>query len=164
MIRKVFKKKSAPGRFDAFLQKYRLPPELFGTNRRAVTRALLVGLFIAFIPMPGQMVAVVLLTPFVRFNVLIALGTVWLTNPATMPFIYFAEYEIGRVVLMQPPLPEMQVSLTWFRENFERVVLPLYTGALFLSTGISVSVFIAADRLWVRSVRREQAARGDRHA
>jgi uncharacterized protein (DUF2062 family) len=159
MIRKVFKKKPASGRFDAFLQKYNLPPELFAANRRAVTRALLVGLFIALLPIPGQMVAVVLLAPFVRFNVLIALGAVWLTNPATMPFIYWAEYEVGRVVLMQEALPQMQVSLEWFRENFSRIVLPLYVGSLILSTGVSLLAYSVANRLWVRSVKKEQAGR-----
>jgi uncharacterized protein (DUF2062 family) len=159
MIRKVFKKKPAAGRFDAFLQKYNLPPELFATNRRAVTRALLVGLFLALLPIPGQMVAVVLLTPFFRFNVLLALGMVWLTNPVTMPFIYYSEYEIGRMVLMQAPLPEMQISVEWFRENFTRIVLPLYMGSLFLSTGVSLLAYAVTNRLWVRSVKKAQAGR-----
>jgi uncharacterized protein (DUF2062 family) len=159
MIRKVFKKKPAAGKFDAFLQKHDIPPELFATNRRAVTRALLVGLFIALIPLPGQMVAVVLLAPFVRYNVLIALVMVWLTNPATMPFIYWAEYEIGSLVLMQEPLTEMQVSPAWFRENFTRIVLPLYMGSLFLASAVSTLVYVVANRLWVRSVKKEQAGR-----
>jgi uncharacterized protein len=156
MIRKLFKKPSDSGRFDAFLRQYHLPPELFAVNRRVVTKALLVGLFIAFIPMPAQMVAVVLLAPFIRFNVLIALVMVWLTNPFTMPFIYFAEYELGRMMLMQEPLPDMQISLEWFRENFTRIVFPLYTGALFLSTLISTLTYSIVNRLWIRSVQKEQ--------
>lgn len=159
MIRKVFKKRPASGRFDTFLQKYDLPPELFATNRRAVTRALLVGLFIALLPLPGQMVAVVLLAPFIRYNVLIALGMVWLSNPVTMPLIYWAEYELGSFVLMQEPLPQIRISPEWLREHFGRIALPLGAGSLLLAAGVSLLAAFTADRLWVRSVRREQAGR-----
>lgn len=158
MIRKVFKKKG-PSRFDSFLQKYNLPPELFGINRRAVTRALLVGLFIAFIPMPAQMVAVVVLAPMMRYNVFISLLMVWLTNPITMPFIYYIEYELGSLVLMQDTLPDLQISLTWFTDNIMRILLPLYVGALLVSTVVSVVVYVIANRLWVYSVKKEQQNR-----
>lgn len=159
MIRKVFKNNRSPGRFDAFLQRYNLPRELFSTNRRTVTKALLVGLFIALIPMPGQMAAVVFLAPLFRYNVVLSLVMVWLTNPVTMPFIYYAEYEIGVRMLMLDGANGSELSLEWFTRNFEHIVLPLYAGAIVLASVVSVAAYFTVNWFWVRSVKKEQERR-----
>ena len=74
MIRKVFKKKPAGGnKIDAFLEKYNLPKAYLAVNRRMITSGVAIGLFWGFIPMPMQMLAVMATTPFIRFNVPIAI-------------------------------------------------------------------------------------------
>jgi uncharacterized protein (DUF2062 family) len=160
MIRKVFKKKRPSGKLEQFMQKYHLPQELFAVNRRTVSKALLVGLFIGLIPIPAQMVVIVLLAPVLRFNVFIGLLMVWVTNPVTMPFIFYAEYELGRLVLMQEEIEGIEMSLEWFTEHLGEIVVPLYAGALLMASAVSVTAYTLANRLWVRSVKKEQARRG----
>ena len=96
MVRKVFKSnKPRHPKIEAFIQKYKIPREYLSVNRRSISKGLLVGLFIAFIPMPFQMLAVLAVTPFMRFNVPIAIAMCWLSNPFTMPPMYYMEYLTG---------------------------------------------------------------------
>lgn len=157
MIRKVFKKKRSDGnKVDAFLEKYNLPKAYLSVNRRMVTRGVSIGLFWAFIPMPMQMLAVMATTPFIRFNVPIAISMVWLSNPFTMPPMYYMEYLTGNFILGREGLDDIELTMQWFTENFDAILVPLYTGTAFYSIVVSSIVYIVLNRLWVRSVKSEQ--------
>ena len=156
MIRKVFKKNKSNPKLDAIMQKYKIPRELLSINRKMVSRAILVGLFIAFIPMPMQMLAVILIAPFFRFNVPIGVSLVWITNPFTMPFIYYIEYMTGNFLLMQEGVNNMQLTLDWFKNNIADIFIPLYVGTLFYAVIFSVGGFYLANWLWITSVTKEK--------
>ena len=158
MIRRV-SKACATDRFDSFLAKHNIPAGAFGVNRRLVGRAVLIGLFFALLPIPAQMFFVIAVAAFVRFNIPIALAAVWLSNPLTMPFIYYAQYEFGSWLLMQEAQVEMQLSVGWFREHYQSILLQLVVGSLATASLISLSTYTLVDRLWVRSVRRKHASR-----
>jgi len=68
MIRKTLKKTSKHKKLRAFIQKYKIPSQYLSTNHRMISRAVLIGLFIAFIPMPMQMAAVLLFVPFINLT------------------------------------------------------------------------------------------------
>ena len=89
MVRKNLKKISKSDKLKAFIKKYKVPSEYLSTNRRMVSRAVLIGLFIAFIPMPMQMALVLAMMIFVKFNVPIGLAMCWISNPFTMPPMYY---------------------------------------------------------------------------
>jgi len=156
MIRRIFKKNKSTSKFDAFIEKYNIPREFLSINRKTVTRALLVGLFIAFIPMPMQMLAVLAVLPFFKFNVPIAISLVWLSNPVTMPFMYYIEYLTGNLLLMQEGIGSVKLSIEWFQENFDDIFIPLYLGAFFYSFVVSVTVYYISNRCWMSSVKRAQ--------
>jgi len=156
MIRKVFKKKKSSPKLDAVMHKYKIPRDLLSLNRKMVSRAMLVGLFIAMIPMPLQMLAVVLISPFFRFNVPIGVSLVWITNPFTMPFIYYIEYTTGNILLMQEGVNNIQMTLDWFKDNITDIFIPLYTGTLFYSLIFSVGGYYLVNWLWILSVGKEK--------
>ncbi len=157
MIRKVFKKSSYnKGKIDAFLDKYKLPKSYFGINRRSVTRAIAIGLFWAFIPMPMQMLAVIATTPLLRFNVPIAISMVWLSNPFTMPPMYYMEYLTGNFILGQEGIQNIELSVEWFKTNIGDIFLPLYVGTSFYSVVVTGFVYLVLNRLWVHSVKNEK--------
>ena len=157
MIRKVFKKKtSEKGKLDAFLDKYKLPKSFFGINRRSVTRGISVGLFWGFIPMPMQMLAVIATTPFFKFNVPIALSMVWLSNPFTMPPMYYMEYLTGNFILGEEGIHDIEMSVEWFKSNIGDVFIPLYVGTAFYSIVVTGIVYLILNRLWVSSVKSEK--------
>ncbi len=159
MVRKVFKKKRHNGKIEAFIQKYKIPREFLSVNRRSVTKALLVGIFIAFIPMPFQMLAVLAVSFFVRFNIPIAISMVWLSNPITMPPMYYMEYLTGTWILRTEPLGDVQMTIEWFQSHLDDIFIPLYVGTFFYSVVVSITVYYLINWLWIRSVNRERKVR-----
>jgi len=156
MVRKVFKKKRTNSKIEAFIEKYKIPREFLSVNRKSVTKALLVGIFIAFIPMPFQMLAVLAVSPFIRFNIPIAISMVWLSNPFTMPPMYYMEYLTGTWLLGMEPLHDVQMTMEWFQSHLDDIFIPLYVGTFFYSLTVSVSVYLLVNWLWIRSVNRER--------
>ena len=70
-------------------------PNLWHLNRYSASMAFFVGLFVAFIPIPGQMPVAALVALLVRCNLPLAVGLVWLTNPVTMPPLFYMAYRVG---------------------------------------------------------------------
>ena len=87
-------------------------PNLWHLNRHSVARAMALGLFAAFIPLPMQMLLAASLAVLCRANLPIAVGLVWLTNPVTMPPIFYCTYQLGSW-LLQTPAINLPDSLTW---------------------------------------------------
>lgn len=163
MIRKVFKKKSSgSNKIDAFLEKYNLPRAYLAVNRRMITRGVAVGLFWGFIPMPMQMLAVMATTPFFRFNVPIAISMVWLSNPITMPPMYYMEYLTGNFILGREGLDDIELTMSWFTEHFDDILVPLYVGTAFYSIVVTGIIYVVLNRLWVTSVHSEKKERKEK--
>ncbi len=64
-------------------------PNLFHLNRHSVSVAFFWGLFIALLPIPGQMPVAAGAALLLRCNLPITVALVWITNPFTMPFFFF---------------------------------------------------------------------------
>lgn len=157
MIRRFFKKQaSTQSKIDTFLDKYNLPKSYFAVNRRMITLGVLIGLFWAFIPMPMQMLAVVATAFFIRFNIPIAISMVWLSNPFTMPPMYYMEYLTGNFILGREGIENIELTLDWFSKHFDEILLPLYVGAAFYSIVVSGLVYFFFNRLWINSVKEEK--------
>ena len=155
MIRKTLKKTSSHKKLRDFIKKYKIPPEYLSTSRKMISRGVLIGLFIAFIPMPMQMAAVLLFVPFVKFNVPIALAMCWLSNPVTMPPMYYMEYLTGSFLLGIEPAP-VEMTLEWFKDNLDNIFIPLYFGTAMYSIFGSLAAYFLVNYLWKLSVRRDR--------
>ncbi|MCJ7766008.1 MAG: DUF2062 domain-containing protein [Thiovulaceae bacterium] len=171
MIRRVFKKRKISNKLDAVIAKYHIPREYLSVNRNSVSNAVLVGLFYAFIPMPLQMLAVVLMIPFIKFNVPIGVSLVWITNPITMPFIFYAELIVGDLITMSPISQDLDFivelfTMDWFTTAFAtklmEVIVPLYAGALLTAFTLSLLGYYLVRWLWLRSVHHEKIRREKR--
>ncbi|MDA3945711.1 MAG: DUF2062 domain-containing protein [Helicobacteraceae bacterium] len=165
MIRKVFKKRNSSNKLDTIITKYNVPREYLSVNRNAVSKAVLVGLFFAFIPMPLQMLAVILMVPFIKFNVPIGVGLVWITNPVTMPFIFYGELIIGDLLTLNPITQDLDFivelfTMDWFTTDFlsklMEIIVPMYIGALFTATIIAIGGYYLVRYLWWRSVHHQK--------
>jgi uncharacterized protein (DUF2062 family) len=159
MIRKTFKATARSNKFDALIKKYKIPREYLSINRKSVTRGLLIGLFWGFIPMPMQMLAVLAVTPFLKFNVPIAFSMVWLSNPLTMPLMYYMEYKTGTFLLGSEGIANIELTLEWFQNHWDDIVVPLYVGTVPYSVGVSFLVYVIVNRLWIASVKRHRPHR-----
>jgi uncharacterized protein (DUF2062 family) len=76
-----------------------LHPRLWHLNRHSSAGAVAVGLFCGLIPGPFQMLAAAILCVILRVNLPLALITTLYTNPFTIVPLYFAAYELGKLVL-----------------------------------------------------------------
>lgn len=164
MIRRIFKKKTSQtsqnepkSKIDSFLEKYNLPKAYLAINRRMITRGIWIGLFWGFIPMPMQMLAVMATTPFIRFNVPIAISMVWLSNPLTMPPMYYMEYLTGNFILGRDGIENIELTLEWFSQNMGDIFIPLYVGTAFYSIVVSTTIYLILNWLWILSVREERS-------
>lgn len=155
MIRKTLKKTSKSEKFKAFLQKYKVPQHYLATNRRMVSRAVFLGIFIAFIPMPFQMLAVLAFMPFLRFNVPIALAMCWISNPFTMPPMYYIEYVTGTFLLGIETV-DVEMTVEWFSGHIDDIFIPLYVGTFFFSVIVSSLAYWAVNHFWHDSVHRDR--------
>jgi uncharacterized protein (DUF2062 family) len=159
MIRRVLKRKKNSGKLDEFIKKYNIPREYLSVNRKSISRGIFIGLLIGFIPMPMQMLAVLAFIPFFKFNVPIAISMVWLSNPITMPFMYYMEYQTGNFLLGKEELDNIELTLDWFSSNWDSIVLPLYVGTIPYSLFVSLIIYYIINLLWIRSVRQEKSER-----
>ena len=158
MIRRLFKKKrhDPQSKLGKILDKYNIPREYFSINRRSISRGVLIGLFWGFIPMPMQMLAVVMSTPFIRFNVPIAISMVWLSNPVTMPPMYYMEYLTGNFLLGKEGIGGIELTMEWFKYHLADIFVPLYVGTAFYSIVVSYIIYLLINWLWIRSVKAEK--------
>jgi len=156
MIRKVLKNKKDNKKLNKIIKKYKIPRMYLSVNRKSISKGVLLGLFIAFIPMPMQMLAVIMITPFFKFNVPIAISLVWITNPFTMPFVYYIEYKTGIFLLNKDSLENIELTLDWFSNNWDNIVVPLYVGTIPYSLFISIFAYYLINILWIISVKKEK--------
>jgi len=156
MIRKIFKKRETNGKLKHFIEKYKIPREYLSINRKSISRGILIGLFWGFIPMPMQMLAVLAITPFIKFNVPIAISMVWLSNPLTMPFMYYMEYQTGNFLLGREGIENIELTLNWFSQNWDNIIVPLYVGTLPYSILLSGLIYYIINILWINSVKNEK--------
>jgi hypothetical protein len=76
---------------------------LWHFNRHSVSLAFAIGLFCAWIPTPGQMAIAGMAAWYFQANLPISVALVWLTNPLTMPPLFYFAYRVGLVFLDYPP-------------------------------------------------------------
>ena len=125
--------------------------EIWSSSRRKILGGVFIGIFIAFVPIPLQMLIVALLAIIFNVNLPIAILLVWITNPITMPFIYYFEYELGNFILnVKDPI---EFSFETMNEHINEIALSLYVGTAITSTVLAfLSVFIL-NLLWINDVR-----------
>ena len=70
-------------------------PKLWHWSRRGVAAGAAIGLFIGFLIPIAQIVLAVVAAVFIRANVPVAAAGTLVTNPLTVPPIYFAAYHLG---------------------------------------------------------------------
>lgn len=104
---------------------------LWHLNRRSVSRAMAAGLFAAFLPIPAQMLVAACFAIVLRAHIPISAGLVWITNPLTMPPVFYCTYKLGAWLLDTPPrhLPD-SITLEWIASQFATMWQPFLLGSV----------------------------------
>jgi len=133
---------------------------LWHLNRRSARGAFAVGLFFAFIPVPFQMVLAAAAAIIFRVNLPISAALVWLTNPLTMPPIFYCSYIVGTLVLNHPEQHfAFEPSWAWFLESVETIGPAFLVGSLVCASVASIIGYFGIDIIWRRSVRKAWLSR-----
>ena len=126
---------------------------LWGIRRRTVVPAFSLGLFIAFLPIPGHTLVGALSALALRVNIPVAALATWASNPLTMGPMYYAAYRLGRY-LLDTPVRQFRLELTWewLTHTFLTIWQPMLLGCLILGCVASVAGYITLDLLWRSSL------------
>jgi len=124
-------------------------PNLLHLNKHSVSAAVSVGLFVGLVPAPFQMVVAAVLAFLVRANLPISVTLVWVSNPITMPPIFYFTYLVGAEIL-QVPLPdiEFEFSMEWFIQEFGAIWQPLLLGSLLVGLISAIAGNVIVRILW----------------
>ncbi|MDT8896555.1 DUF2062 domain-containing protein [Halomonas sp. I1] len=139
-------------------------PSLWMLSRRSVANAFFVGLSCALLPIPFQMALAALGAWLMRANLPLSVGLVWITNPLTMPLIFYGNYRLGAWLLDSPirAAPD-RLSTRWIAEKTLDILPALALGSLVAAVvcGIAGSLIIRLLWRWqvVRSWKRRAARR-----
>jgi uncharacterized protein len=112
-------------------------PGLWRFARLSVARGVAVGLFVAFIPLPMQMLIAAVLAAWFKANIPIAMAMTWITNPLTFIPINYSIYRLGKWLLGENN-KIMITGINWNFHNWHDFWQSL--GAWFLISGKSFLV------------------------
>ncbi|MDO6681182.1 DUF2062 domain-containing protein [Oceanobacter sp. 5_MG-2023] len=136
-----------------FLSPLFAKPNLWHLNRRSVARAFLVGLFAAFLPLPFQMGIAALIAFYANANMPISVGLVWISNPLTIPPIFYTTYLFGTWILNTPSREfHIELSLDWVLTELTQVWEPLIVGSLTTGIVLGVASYFIVDWSWRKHV------------
>ena len=140
---------------------------LWHLNRRSASGAFAVGLFMAFVPVPFQMLLAAGAAIIARVNLPISVALVWLTNPVTMPPMFYFAYKVGAWLLgVQPMHIHFELSTEWLLTELTTIWQPFLLGCFVLGLLSAAGAYFAIRGLWrlrlVRHLERRKAERGAR--
>jgi len=137
---------------------------LWHLTRRSAAGAFAVGLFCAWMPVPMQMLLAAFMAVLCRVNLPLSVILVWISNPITMPPMFYGAYLIGASVLgvQQQPF-EFEVSLSWLVASLSTIGPAFFLGCLICAVVSSVIGFVSVRALWRYSVSAQWRASRRRH-
>jgi uncharacterized protein len=126
-------------------------PALWHLNRHSVAGAFFVGMVCAFVPIPFQMVLAAILAILFQVNIPVSVALVWLTNPLTMPPLFYAAYEVGRWILGTPDSGgtfKFEPSWQWMVHMFSSSWEPFLLGCFVTGMVLGIISYIGIHLLW----------------
>ncbi len=144
-------------------------PSLWHLHRASVGNACFVGMFCAFVPIPGQTILAAAMAIALRCNLPMALVLVQVTNPITLPPMFFFAYRLGAWLLgVEVQATEFEFSWDWLTGNLRQLWQPLLLGSLICGWVSGVTLMLAARLAWrlhiIRRWRERRARRRPRAA
>jgi len=126
-----------------------LEPNLWHMNRKSVSMAFLIGLFIMWVPLPSQMILAAGAAILIRCNLPLSIALVWITNPITMPPMFYFAYKLGSLMLGLPANNiEFVASFEWIEQQMALIWQPFLLGCFTLGVVSGITGFISIRLLW----------------
>lgn len=162
LFRRYMPTQEALSRYSALkpLGKLLYEPELWHLHRRSVSGACFIGLFCAFLPIPLQMLVSAAIAILTRCNLPISVALVWITNPITMPPVFYFTYELGAWLLGTHVSTEnAELDMAWVTSQFDAIWKPLLLGSVLCGWVSGVTAYVLVRVSWRLHVVRRWRAR-----
>ncbi|MFK5985991.1 MAG: DUF2062 domain-containing protein [Pseudomonadota bacterium] len=131
-------------------------PFLWHFNRKSVSGAFAVGLFCAFIPIPFQMVIAAAFAILVKVNLPLSVALVWISNPITMPPLFYAAYKFGSFLLDEAAHDfNFVLSWQWLITELSLIWKPFLLGCFSFGAICAIGSYCIIRILWGRHIRKE---------
>jgi hypothetical protein len=155
MPRRLFKK-ILPDRHSLARRWYMHPfrtvlhqPAYWTVHRRSVVRAVGIGLFVCFIPLPVHFLVAPLLALMWRANLPLTLATVLLMNPLTIAPAYLGAYWLGSHLTGEPVLAlHFEPEWPWVDTQLSLIWKPFLLGCLVSGTAAALLGYATVSLWW----------------
>ncbi len=140
-------------------------PNLWHFNRHSVSLAFAIGLFCAWIPTPTQMAISAAVAIYLGANLPLSVILVWVTNPITMPPLFYFAYEVGLWFMNAPESgEEFQFTLSGLFSGLGGIWEPFLLGCLILGITCSAAGYFGVQYFWRQHVLNKWAERKESRA
>jgi len=124
-------------------------PDLWHLNRHSVAKAFAIGLFFAWVPVPFQMVLAAGASILLCANLPISVVLVWLTNPVTMPPMFYGAYKIGAWAMNLPEQDfKFELSWEWLTSGMASIWQPFLFGCAIIGVVCSILGYFGIKLAW----------------
>lgn len=138
-------------------------PNLWHLNRRSAAGAVAVGLFCAWMPIPFQMLLAAIIAMIFTVNLPLSVALVWLSNPITMPPLFYGAYRLGAFILQEQIVHfDFQLSFTWLEEMLETIAPALLLGCFILAITSAVFGYLLFRMFWRFRMTKKWQARNQK--
>ena len=117
-----------------WLNKHLHDPDLWKWNKRTISKALAIGLFCAFLPLPLHTLLAAAFAIVFSANILLSMALVWVNNPITMVPIYYYIYKLGSYIIGTEMDPNFAFTIEYLMGTFTTTASALWVGGLIVST------------------------------
>lgn len=112
---------------------------LWHFNCHSVATAVSLGFFIGYLPIPGHMILSGLAAVAFEANFPLAIAMVWVSNPITIPPMFYLAYRVGAFVLHTPVEPlHIEANYHWLIHELGYLGFPTLVGAVLCGAVLAI--------------------------
>jgi len=124
-------------------------PDLWHLNRRSVAGAFAVGLFFTWMPVPFQMLLAAGAAIWLRTNLPLSVVTVWISNPVTIPPMFYFAYLTGTWIVGEPVTDfSFELTFNWLLNELAAIWKPFLVGCFTLAASSSLIAYLTIQGIW----------------
>ena len=124
-------------------------PSLWHLSRRSVAGAFAVGLFFAWMPVPFQMVLAAGAAIWLGTNLPLSVVIVWITNPVTIPPMFYFAYIVGTWILGEPVTDfSFELTFDWLLNELSAIWKPFLVGCFTMASASSLLGYLSIQGVW----------------
>lgn len=148
-------------RWLGMLAPYLADAKLWHWSRRGVAAGVAIGLFVGVLIPVAQILLAAVAAVFLRAHIPVAAATTFVTNPLTVPPIYYAAYQLGAWVTGTPtPEAFSFADPASILENIATIGIPLLAGLAISATFLALAGYLLISQAWAwRIVAKRRGSR-----